>query len=263
MANLFKDYKYPEVIKLAKKNALVIIPLAILEEHADHLPISTDYDIAENVAIAISEKLNKKIPHFVTPTIWTGYAPNYLFDRFPVFASIKLKTLIHLLEDIVESFIKMGFKKIILINGHGGNSSALPIVSRYVQDKYRIFIASIPLVYAMADKEFVKKIRKSEVGGIGHAGEFETALELYFEKNVDMSKATNVDKMKYNSKFVCGDPYGSGSKVIWSTWAYNKTITGALGDSSVASKETGKKIFKNIVDNCVEFILEFYKHRMS
>ena len=76
-----------------------------------------------------------------------------------------------------------------------------------------------------------------------------------------MSKASNKDRMTYKSKFVCGDPFGTGNKVNWSTWAYNKTITGALGDSSVATKETGKRVFNNIVKNSVNFIEEFYSYK--
>jgi creatinine amidohydrolase len=258
MPNLLKDYKYPEVVELVKKNALVLIPCGILEEHADHLPISTDCDIVENIVLAISDKIVNNIPHVVTPTVWTGYSPNFLMDRFPVFVSIKLNTFIQLLEDLVESFIRMGIKKIIIINGHGGNSAALPIVGRTIQDNHRIFIASFNL-FSMCDN--ASEIRKSKIGGICHAGEFETSLELYFGNTVDMSKASNKDRMTYKSKFVCGDPFGTGNRVNWSTWAYNKTNTGALGDSSVATKETGERVFNNIVKNSVDFIEEFYSYK--
>ena len=260
MPSFFKDYKAEEVMTLIKKDALAIIPLAVLEQHSRHLPISTDLDIAENVVAEISKRLKDTVPHIVTPAIWTGYVMKSVTDKFPVAATIELGTLITLLKNLIESFIAMGFRKIMLINSHGGNVAALPVAMRFIQDKYRdeVRLAAIPLVYSMADKEFIEKIRKSEIGGICHACEVETSFMLYFNKNVDMGKASDVDKMKYKSKYVCGDVYGTGNRVIWSTWDYSDSKSGALGDPTVATKETGEKLFNHIVENCIEFIKEFY-----
>lgn len=218
MVNLINNFRADEITEYSKKNAVIIIPVAVLEQHSYHLPVSTDYDIAERVVAGISEELGKEIPHLVTPVIWTGYVMEYITDKFPVGISVKLETLIQLLKDIMESFVAMGFEKIVLANGHGGNVAALPVAMRYIQDKYKICPAAIPLVYAMADKEFVNKIRKSDIGSMSHAGELETSLMLYFEKDVDMSRTTDKDRMTYKSKYVCGDVYGSGNKVMWSTW---------------------------------------------
>jgi len=260
LVNLINNFKAHEINEYSKKNAVIMVPLAVLEQHSYHLPISTDYDITERVVAGISERLGKEISHLVTPVVWTGYVMEYMLEKFPVGISIKLETLIELLKDIMESFLAMGFEKIILVNGHGGNVAAIPVAMRYIQDKYRVCPAAIPLVYAMADKKFVNKIRKSDIGGMCHAGELETSLMLYFKKDVDMDRASDRDKMKYQSKYVGADVYGSGSKVMWSTWCYEDSKTGALGDPTVATKETGGKIFGSIVNNCTDFIKEYYYH---
>jgi len=71
---------------------------------------------------------------------------------------------------------------------------------------------------------------------------------------------TDADIMKYHSKFVAGDNFTGGQKVVWSTWGVQQSKTGIYGDPNHASVKTGREIVKAAVENYVEFIREYYTH---
>jgi creatinine amidohydrolase len=113
---------------------------------------------------------------------------------------------------------------------------------------------------AMARNEF-NAARKSPAGGAIHAGEYETSLVLHISPEVvDMSKATNVDIMRYHSDFVAGDSFLGSQKVTWSTWYLQPSKTGAYGDPTVATAEMGKLIMDAAVANGARFLKEYWSH---
>ncbi|MEW5815584.1 MAG: hypothetical protein AB1798_09355 [Spirochaetota bacterium] len=91
------------------------------------------------------------------------------------------------------------------------------VISRRISDAYDVNVVTCNC-YSLA-AETMKKIRKSEIGGAYHSGEFETALMLYFTDLVDMSKTTKEDIMSYRSDFYPGDMFGSAQGgAFLSTW---------------------------------------------
>jgi len=106
----------------------------------------------------------------------------------------------------------------------------------------------------------MKNIRKSEIGGCLHGGEFETALMLYLTDLVDMDKVTKEDIMKYRSEFYAGDMFGSAAGgAFLSTWYVQESRTGIYGDPTVATKETGRLAMEGMVGNCAKLIDEYMK----
>ena len=251
MSIYFADKKWPELKELIKKNALIILPVGQVEEHGKHLPIKTDTYIVEEVAKRIGESLKNEISLLIMPAVWSGYSMKSV-AKWPGTMRLKQKTFINMVFDICSSVIEMGFKKIMIISGHGNHTGALRVVTRNISDKYNIYMAlTYPSV--MAKEEFLK-ISKAGPKGSCHGGEYETSLMLYLNKNmVDMKKATSQDKIIISSKFYF-------DKVFWSTWGLQKSKTGIYGDPTKATKETGKKIMQAIINNYQKFIKEFYEN---
>jgi len=252
MSIYFSDQSWPQLKELIEKNALIIFPIGQTEEHGMHLPVKTDALIAEEVAKRIGERLEDKIPLLVMPTVWSGYSMKSVAE-WPGTIRLKPETFMNMIFDICASIIEMGFKKIILISAHGNHTGMLRTVVRRVADEYGVYMAlTFPVL--MAKKEF-EKISKAGKGGSCHAGEYETSLMLYLaEELVDITKVTSKDKLTFSSKFY-------PDKVFWSTWSVQKSKTGIYGDSTVATKEAGKKIMQATVNNYVEFIKEFYEFK--
>ncbi len=255
MSFYYWDQSWPEIAEYVKKDALIILPVGTTEEHGHHLPLSTDSTIAEGFAKAIAEKIQDEIPVLVMPVVWAGYSPNSM-GKWPGTMMVRPEVFIEYVHDILASVVRSGFKKIVMLDCHGQHAPMLNIVTKKIADEFNVYPAvTSPLTMSAA--EFAK-FRKSEQGGTLHACEWETSVMLLLSEHVDMSKATNIDRMRYHSEFVAGDSAWGGQKVTWSTWGLQDSQTGVYGDPSVATEETGKAIMEAALENYKKFLLEYY-----
>src|SRR5664280_1711988 len=104
MILLFHDKNWPQLKRAAANRTLVILPVGATEEHGKHLPVNTDTVIAERMAVVAAEKICGEVPVLVLPAIWTGYTAAQL-KEWPGTVTIKPKTLIDLLSDVLESLV--------------------------------------------------------------------------------------------------------------------------------------------------------------
>jgi len=254
----FEEMRSPEVGELIKKDGMVIIPIGACEEHGRHCPVITDTIQAYRASLDAAVKISKKIPIAVLPPIWFGYSVAVL-KNWPGTITIKPKVLIDLIYEICRSLIDMGINKILLVNSHGNNPGVMDVAVRSIGDDFKVF-PGITNVYNWWDDDSVKKYRKSNIGGVGHAGEIETSLMLYYNTDlVDMSVADDIDIMKSDLKTSPVEVYSNRKKRMYlSTWYLENSTYGAQGDPTYATKEFGEKIHDKTVDGLCEVIEEFY-----
>jgi len=249
MSIYFSDQSWPKLKEAVEKNTLIIFPIGQTEEHGMHLPVKTDAFIAEKIAEKVAEKIKNEIPVLVMPTVWSGYSMKAV-TRWPGTIRLKPETFMNMVFDICGSLIEMGFRKIMLISSHGNHTGMLRAVVRKIADEYSVYMAlTFPVLMA---KERFEEVSRAGKAGSCHAGEYETSLMLYLaEELVEMEKAISEDKIAYFPKFY-------SDKIYFSIWGIQKSGTGAYGDPTVATKETGEKIMDATVKNYVEFVREFY-----
>lgn len=102
-----------------------VLPLGCVEQHA-YLSLATDAILAERVACEAAEPLN--IPVF--PVLAYGMTPG--FTAYPGTVSLRMSTYVALLEDLLEGFYRSGFRRILLVNGHGGNAPIMTLATEWV-----------------------------------------------------------------------------------------------------------------------------------
>lgn len=117
----------------ADGKAVAVLPIGAVEQHGPHLPVGTDYLAAEDVAELAMEKLNSDSQFFLLPTV--TYALSIEHIHVPGTITLMPETLIHVLTDIGDSLLRLGVKKLVLVNGHGGNDSAIQIAGRLLRGK--------------------------------------------------------------------------------------------------------------------------------
>jgi len=256
MSVKFVDHSWLELKEFINRNALILMPVGAIEEHGPHLPVSTDMVIASRLAEAVANRIKDQVPVLITPDMWQAYNGNIL-HQWPGSLTISQDTQKRLLYEIAESIIKMGFKKILFINSHGQNLFTLEAVCRQIADDYGVYLPFV-FEYKIA-ADFMGEHRKSKIGGISHACEFETSMMLQLTDLVNMSKAEK-SLMTYSSKFKNNDGMQGTSRVFWSTWALEKAEMGVLGDPTTATEETGAKAFEYLVGEISEFALEYYHY---
>ncbi len=259
----FQEKTWPQLQEYISRGALAILPLGMVEEHGPHMAVGADTMIVEDVTRDIAmafEKDKDNPPVLVLPTFWSGYNMKNV-QKWPGSLSLRPEILLAALTDLVGSLVKMGFYRVVVTNGHGNHDGTVRQLVRDVADHYDTWICAFdPLNFGA--KEYAR-IRKSGPGGACHACELETSIMLYYNRPVDMSKTTNVDIMRYSSKFVPADGFCGSKPVVWSTWGLQDSKTGCYGDPTVATRETGEAVVKAIVANAAEFLKEFCKQTVK
>src|SRR5690606_28155402 len=96
---------------------VVIVPTGAHEQHGHHLPLLTDAMIGEEIIKRAEPKLADSA--LILPMLWLGHSPHHL--QFPGSVSVSADTYIRVIQDITESLIQGGFRRILFFNSHAGN----------------------------------------------------------------------------------------------------------------------------------------------
>jgi len=256
MSHLFSERTWPELQEAIEARALLLLPFGQTEQHARHLQVGCDAIIAERVACAVAAKLDPETPVLVLPTIPYGYVPEAV-AQWPGTFRIRWQVIIEYLADVCRSAVEMGFRKLVVISTHGPHGDIARLAAREVFDATGVGIV-VTQPQTFVGPAF-KKIRKSELGGAAHAGEYETSLMMHFGYPVDLSGTDKQDVLKTCNEWVAGDMAASG-KVSWSTWALQRPVGGGMGDPTCADAETGEKCMAAIVEEYCRFLEYFHEH---
>src|SRR5215472_11937967 len=115
---LFAEMTREELRAIAAET-MVVLPLGATEQHGPHLPAGTDFLAIEHLARAAAERAASEISITVAPTLPFGSSDHHLV--FGATLSLRTETYYRVLTDLLKSLITDGFRKIFLLNGHGGN----------------------------------------------------------------------------------------------------------------------------------------------
>lgn len=259
---IYGDLTWPELDEAAGQKKVVLLPIGSTEQHGPHLPLDVDNLIATRICL----EAGRRIPEtcLVAPTIPYGYNIHAL--DYPGTIHIGYECFIQYCVSVCKSLAYHGFKRIVIVNGHGGNNALLEIVGRKVVLETDALVASFMWWNLLrVDPKFISSFRESVFpGGAGHAGEVETSVYLHLdEEKVHMEKAGDFiawyNREEYRSPFHWGDAFGSGP-VSLVEWASTFLEDGTFGQPSLATSEKGKRIFSEAVDRLVQFIETFQVH---
>jgi creatinine amidohydrolase len=229
---------------------VVVIPFGAMEQHGAHLPLETDALIGQELARRLDDVCQGRL--LILPTQWLGLSTHHM--GFPGTITASVDTYLALATEIIESIAQAGFKKILLLNSHGGNSSALDVVLTKVRLSYPE--ARVVLVtYWNIAAEKLRALRDSAEGGMGHACELETSLVMAAK-----SDAVRIDKIKADgrwstSRFLGKDMLSGGTAGVSRSFSEIST-DGAVGDPRTASVDKGQKFFDAIVAQLLELTCE-------
>lgn len=157
------------------RNRIFVVPLGSMEQHGPHLPLFTDSLIISEIADRVEQLQSEKI--VLLPVQWLGHSPHH--RRFGC-VSLDLIPYIEMIRGICRSLIGIGARKILLLNGHGGNDIPCKAAQRELKsefaDMHDLYIVYATYWNLAADK--FTEIRSSGIGGMGHACEMETSVLL-------------------------------------------------------------------------------------
>lgn len=254
----YSHLTWPEVNDAVAAKKVIILPIGSTEQHGLHLPIDTDNLIAESVALEAARRASGRI--LVAPTIPYGY--NIHAMDFPGTMHVSFEHLIGYCVDVCKGFIYHGFKRIIILNGHGGNSSSLELVARKTNLETDGLVAAFMWWDMLRVRpNFIPSFRQSSFpGGCNHACEVETSMYLHLApERVKMESAVD-HQAWYNAQGATGfewaDAFGSGPvRVV--EWSSTFVGNGAVGEPTLATAEKGERIMHEAVEQLIRFADEF------
>jgi len=247
---LLQDLTWREAEEYLKKVDVCVLPVGgATKEHGFHLPLSTDYDLAEALKKAVVERCEV----VMLPTVPYAYYP--AFVDWPGSVSIRPTVFCDFVGDIIRSIARFGIKKFLIINMGVSTTGPLDYLSRELHQELGIYVA----VTTDLGRSAVAKYREEEAGT--HAGEVETAVMLHIRpESVQMDKAEK-EIMWRPASVQTGtkEPPGIRLNAKMSRDPNNPFFnrTGVHGDPTLATPEKGRLFFEAMVDEIVWFIEEF------
>ena len=236
-----------------KQNVVIIQPMGAIEQHGAHLPLIVDAAISIGVLAKALEKLDTTIPAYALPPLYYGKSNEH--STFAGTITMRTDTMIAVLNDIAESIYRAGFRKLALMNSHGGQPQILEIVARYLHEKYPDFMI-FPLFTWRVPNATKNLLTAQELEFGIHGGDAETSLMLaLLPEQVQMDKA------------VTEYPHGLPENSMLSMESANPfawvmqdlSQSGVLGDAKAATREKGDQILASLVKSWAQLIEDIYK----
>lgn len=229
--NLLSNLSWTEVKDYLKYDNRILLPLGATEEHGPHLGLGTDFYEAE----AIAHETSKATGVIVAPTL--NYGMSLSMMEFPGTLSLRPKTLMAVLEDILLSIHRHGFHRVMIVNGHGGNTASI------LSAIYAFPDLSVKLFEWWKDAKVCGVVKETMGEQAGtHASSGETALMLSIRPDaVKMNNLTGIDAPVKNTLEML--------TVQNFTQHYPDGIIGL--NPGKATPEAGEAVLKKSIEICV------------
>ncbi len=229
----------------ARENALAILPTGSLEQHGPHLPVITDTKIAREVSLRAARLVAGEVPVAVLPGVWSGLSEHH----FPFGGTISLKfdEFRGILTGVTRSLKVLGFSRLLVVNGHGGNVDALAVIARELAHEF-----GLPVVAAAAWSAPIEKVTAILEGGGqgGHAEEGETSQILAL-----LPEFVRTDRLEEAARRET--PVISGRPVHRRFWSFSEVapVIGVYGsDPRLATAAKGEKLLDLRAETIAEAI---------
>jgi len=232
-----EELTWPEFERIKKGVKAVVIPVGSVEAHGRHLPLGTDVFAPVEIARRVDEKLKERgVDVLVAPPVWYGHT--FVLDVYPGTVNVSADALKAYVAEILREFAREGFKRLVLLNGHGGNHSPLILAAEEVAGEFDVEVWLIN--WWLDFSEEILEVCSSQ----GHAGEDETSVILAIRPElVRMEEAR-------------GERRTRKVRVIRKDIGFELFPDGVNDDPRGASAEKGEAILERVSGRIAELLVE-------
>ncbi len=246
------DMRRPQ-LEDCDKERIVVVPLGSMEQHGPHLPVITDTMLLSTVAERIEAELGDAV--LMLPTLWLGSSDHHL--DFAGAVSVSASLYSRVVRSVAESILKSGFRRILFLNGHGGNQNpAVGGLKELACESEAANSACIALAayWELAEKSLKPELHGTQQATLSHAGEYETSMMLFVSPDlVEMAAARSFEP-------VFGDRWWhsetEGAVHVFKRMA-NLTHKGSMGLPDQATAGKGRTLIEAITREVVAFMRDF------
>ncbi len=253
---LWGKYTWVELGELAMEGAVAVLPVGSTEQHGPHLPLDNDHYTAFRLAVeAAKHAWEKGFKVLVLPPIPYGLSEHWMNN--PGTVTLSPRTFIDMVVEVMRSVVSHGFKRIVVLNGHGGNTHALNVAAnRFVHEagdpEVRVVVMDW---WRFVGEESVKVLESP----IFHADEGETSVAMALGQRVvlDALKGLKPEEPPLPSKWRSLDPTRASRL---RNYRYNPrpAMPGAYGEPAKASRDKGEAIVEAFKERFVEMLEDLF-----
>lgn len=229
----FHEMTAPELRATNHEQTLVMLPIAACEQHGPHLPTGTDTIICGAVVEGVEQRVGDSL--LLLPTLWLGASHHHLPWGATLSAGMAAYTA--LLCEIVEPLVQDGYRRLLLLNGHGGNIDAMRVALQTLQPKYPHALLAAASYWSIAEQQ-IADLMQGPLKEVGHACEAETSLVMHLRgelvRESEISDASDYLPDEVDGVYLCRD-------------MAQRTRTGAAGCSHLGTPEKGAALYEAIV----------------
>ncbi|MAY62948.1 MAG: creatininase [Rhizobiales bacterium] len=245
------DFTAPEFADIDANATIAVLPIAAIEQHGPHLPVSTDTSIMEGMLGTVIPLVPDDLDLRIVPIQQVGKSNEHL--HAPGTLTIPATTLIDHWVEIGHSVARAGIRKIIIITSHGGNEEVMGIVSRELRVRARMMsVKTSWMRFGLPDGMYSDEERRYGI----HGGDVETSLMRHFRPElVDMSKAENFVSAVKRAESEFDLLKHTGTHAF--AWMANDLHpSGTVGEAAKATAEKGKTTAEHQAKGFVELAKE-------
>jgi creatinine amidohydrolase len=253
----WEELRVPEIAALDRDATVLVLPVGSVEQHGRHMPVGTDTMLAHSVALSAAARMEGRVA--VMPPPWYGFSAHHM--RFPGTVTLKAATMMALVEDIVGSVVEHGFRRIVVVNGHGGNGGIIDVLASTLGNRFYGQARIASLTYFQLARAAIAELRESAEGGMGHACEFETAMLQHIRSDLVKMDAASVTYPDPGSRYLTTDLLGGSAVRTYHDFG-DLSPTGTLGDPSLASPEKGARFHDAVSAELAAFLDDFSRWPM-
>ena len=232
-ARNFAYLNWKQVEALPRDSTLLVLPTAAIEQHGHHLPLATDTLINNLLLGKALEKLPADLPVYALPPVCYGKSNEHI--GFPGTLSVSAGTFMAVVRDIGSSLAVAGFKKVVLYNTHGGNSSLVDVMARDLRAEFGLRTFAL---FGSGGISF-EGLNEQEKSYGFHAGEVETAFLLSAVPELVDTTAYTVNYIAQVDKPELLRPENAAATFAWLT--RDIAESGVMGDPRPATAENGAR----------------------
>ncbi len=237
------ELTWPQARRRFREVDVALLPVGAIEQHGLHLPLDIDTWDAAHQCVRVAAACSEPRP-LVLPAI--AYGVSYHHEDFAGTLSVSPETLAKMVHEVGLSAARNGIKKLVIVNGHGGNGPALHFAAQCINRDAHIF--TLVDSGESSDSEIAALL---ETAGDAHAGEYETSMALATRPHLVYMQHARAEQPDFASRYL---DFDSDVSVGWYARTLRMSETGTLGDPTVATARKGQRFWDITVNNMVELV---------